>query len=542
MSATARAARAATAAALAVAAAACGGGSAADTEGVVRASWGDPQNPLEPANTNEVQGGKVLDMIFRGLKRYDPVTGRAENMLAESIETEDSQTFTVRIKDGWTFSNGEEVTADSFLDAWNYGALVDNKQVNSYFFQYVEGYEQVHPESGRPRAKKLSGLTRIDGRTFRVRLSQKFSGWPDTLGYPAFAPLPRAFFDDHDAWLARPVGNGPYRVESYERGSVMRLRPDPDYPGDDRAANDGVDLRVYTDNVSAYTDLQAGNLDVVDDVPASRLRNAESDLAGRYVDQPAGIIQTLVFPLYREEWNAEGAEKVRRGISRAIDRETITRQIFAGTRVPATDWTSPVLGRDGGHRPGLCGDACDYDPAAARKLVAAGGGIPGGRMTITTNTDTGSHRQWVDAVCHSINKALEKENACVTAPVGTFGDFRSRVVGNRMPGPFRAGWQMDYPLVQNFLQPLYYTGASSNNGGYSSRRFDTLVDRANAETDPAAAVGLFQEAERVLAEDMPAVPLWYQNGSAGWSERVSGVRLNPFSVPVFEQITVNGQS
>ncbi|MGW2448064.1 ABC transporter substrate-binding protein, partial [Streptomyces sp. NPDC001675] len=100
--------RAAGALALALAATACGGGvGGAGGAGVLTSSWGDPQNPLEPANTNEVQGGKVLDMIFRGLKRYDPRTGQAKDMLAESIETRDSTNFTVRVRDGWTFSNGE---------------------------------------------------------------------------------------------------------------------------------------------------------------------------------------------------------------------------------------------------------------------------------------------------------------------------------------------------------------------------------------------------------------------------------------------------
>jgi ABC-type transport system substrate-binding protein len=108
-----------------------------------------------------------------------------------------------------------------------------------------------------------------------------------------------------------------------------------------------------------------------------------------------------------------------------------------------------------------------------------------------------------------------------------------------MRGPFRAGWQMDYPLIQNFLQPLYYTNASSNDGKWSNKKFDDLVDKANAEADPATAVETFKEAEKVVRDEMAAIPLWYQNGSAGYSERVSNVALNPFSVPVYEEIKVN---
>ncbi|MFH9661971.1 ABC transporter substrate-binding protein [Streptomyces sp. NPDC017248] len=534
-----RAVRAASAAAVALAAAGCAGVGAGGNGGaVLSSSWADPQNPLEPANTNEVQGGKVLDMIFRGLKRYDPRTGEARDWLARSIETRDSRNFTVRLKDGWTFSNGEKVTAHSFVDAWNYGASLGHNQKNAYFFAYIDGYDKVHPATGRQTAATLAGLKVLDDHTFTVRLNQKFSGFPDTLGYAAFAPLPRAFFTDHAAWLRKPVGNGPYVIESYTKGSQMYLRRRADYPGPDKARNDGVTLLVYTDGNTAYTDLLAGNLDLVDDIPAAQLKNVRSDLGDRYLNTPAGIIQTLAFPYHDKAWRTPGAAKVRTGLSMAINRAQITGTIFRSTRTPATDWTSPVLGRAGGYAPGLCGRACRYDPAGARKLVKEGGGIPGGRLTLTYNADSGSHRQWVDAVCNSINNALGDDRACAGNPVGTFADFRNQIGRHTMPGPFRAGWQMDYPLIQNFLQPLYYTGASSNDGQWSDPRFDRLVDRANAETDPARAVVLFQRAEEVVRDAMAAIPLWYQNGSAGYSERLSDVALNPFSVPVYNEIKV----
>ncbi|MFF8941227.1 ABC transporter substrate-binding protein [Streptomyces sp. NPDC014864] len=519
--------------------AACGTGvGVGGGAGVLTSSWGDPQNPLEPANTNEVQGGKVLDMIFRGLKRYDPRTGKAENMLAERIETRDSRNFTITVKDGWKFSNGEPVTARSFVDAWNYGASLRNNQKNAYFFGYIEGYGKVHPDRGAQRADTLSGLKVTGPRTFTVRLGQKFSTFPDTLGYPAFAPLPRAFFTDHAAWLSKPVGNGPYRIESYTKGSAMALRKWDAYPGEDKARNDGVTLMVYTDSNTAYTDVLAGNLDLVDDVPATQLKNVRTDLDGRYINTPAGILQTLAFPYYDKRWDTGGARKVRTGLSMAINRRQITETLFRNTRTPATDWTSPVLGADGGYKAGLCGSACDYDPARARQLIREGGGIPGGQVKITYNADTGSHKQWVDAVCNSINNALGNDTACVGNPIGTFADFRNQIGRHKMAGPFRAGWQMDYPLIQNFLQPLYYTGASSNDGQWSNKDFDRLVDRANAETDRAKAVRLFQQAEGVVRDNMAAIPLWYQNGSAGYSQRLSNVALNPFSVPVYDEIKV----
>ncbi len=121
----------------------------------------------------------------------------------------------------------------------------------------------------------------------------------------------------------------------------------------------------------------------------------------------------------------------------------------------------------------------------------------------------------------------------------TFADFRNQVTNRQMTGMFRTGWQMDYPLIQNFLQPLYYTDASSNDAVYSSPEFDRLVNEANSASDEEEAVAKFRDAERVLVQDMPAIPLWYQNGTAAYSTRVSDVKLNPFSVPVYTDIKVS---
>lgn len=532
--------------AVALAATACGGGGSdsgggGGASGIVSASWGDPQSPLEPANTNEVQGGKVLDMLFRGLKKYNPKTGKAENMVAASITTSDSQNFAIKLNPGWTFSDGDPVTSDSFINAWNYGALLKNAQKNASFFRFIDGYDAVHPEAegAASTAQTLGGLKKVDDLNFTVKLGAKFSTWPDTLGYSAYDPLPKSFFSDHAAWLSKPIGNGPYTVDSYTKGQTMKMRKWAGYKGPDPAQNGGIDLRVYTDNNTAYTDLQAGNIDLVDDIPASQLKNAKSDLGDRFINQPAGIIQTVSFPLYDAKWSGPNAAKIRQGLSMAINRAQITEQIFQKTREPASDWTSPVLGEAGGFKAGLCGDACTYNPTEAKKLITEAGGLPGGQVTLTSNVDTGSHKDWSDAVCNSINNALGNDKACVFNPIGTFADFRSKVTNKQMTGMFRTGWQMDYPLIQNFLQPIYYTNASSNDSHYTNANFDKLINQANAEPDTAKAVALFQDSEKQLAIDMPAIPLWYQNGTGGYSTKISNVTLNQFSVPVYNEIKVS---
>ena len=138
-------------AALALTLSACGGGSTETAGGegdgsyVVTANTTEPQNGLLPANTNEVGGGRVMDLIFTGLVSYD-AKGAPVNELAESIETEDSQNYTIKLKAGQTFSDGSPVTAASFVDAWNFGAAAKNAQLNSYFFESIKGFDEVNKE------------------------------------------------------------------------------------------------------------------------------------------------------------------------------------------------------------------------------------------------------------------------------------------------------------------------------------------------------------------------------------------------------------
>lgn len=100
-----------------------GGG---DASAIISVNGSEPQNPLIPTNTNEVGGGKILDAMFAGLVGY-AADGSVFNDVAEDITVEDPQNLTVTIREGLTFSDGEEVTADNFIKAWNYGALASNE-------------------------------------------------------------------------------------------------------------------------------------------------------------------------------------------------------------------------------------------------------------------------------------------------------------------------------------------------------------------------------------------------------------------------------
>lgn len=115
--------------------------------GDVATPIGEPEH-LFPTNSNESEGIEVLKALFKGLVDFDPVSTEPFNQVAESITSDDGgQTWTIVIKDGWTFHDGEAVTAASFVNAWNYGALGANGQQNNSFYGNIVGYADLNPES-----------------------------------------------------------------------------------------------------------------------------------------------------------------------------------------------------------------------------------------------------------------------------------------------------------------------------------------------------------------------------------------------------------
>jgi oligopeptide transport system substrate-binding protein len=114
------------------------------TGGDVATAAGEPEH-LTPPNSNESEGIEVLSALFRQLVENDPVTSEPSLVVAESIVTDDGgQTYTITVADGWTFHDGTPVTAQSFVDAWNFTANGSNAQANNSFFSNIVGYAEMN--------------------------------------------------------------------------------------------------------------------------------------------------------------------------------------------------------------------------------------------------------------------------------------------------------------------------------------------------------------------------------------------------------------
>ena len=512
-----------------------GGEETGASTGIVTVQSNEPQNPLLPAVTNEVGGGLVLQNIFAGLVYYE-ADGKVANELAESIESDDNQTWTIKIKKDQEFSDGTPLTAESFVKAWQYAAA-DPAYENQWWFSNFAGYNDGGDDPDNPAVVEDSlSLDVVDDTTFTVELAAPQSDFPTTLGYQVFAPLPESFFDDPDAFGQNPVGNGPYKLDKWEHDAVISLVPNDKYDGPRKPQNGGVDLVVYGTADAAYADLLSDNLDVINPgVPPSALATYKDDLGDRAVDQPAAIWEGLTIPARLAHFgNDEEGNLRRQAISYAIDRDQVTDVIFEGTRTPAVDYTSPVIA---GWNDKIKGSEVTHaDADKAKELWAQADAISpwSGTFTIAYNAD-GGHQPWVDAVSNQIKNTLGIDAAGQSFP--DLATLRAEIKNRTLNAATRSGWQFDYPGAYNILGALFITGAGSNDGDYSNPKYDELVQKG--ATAPTVEEGnkYFEQAQEVLFQDLPVLPLWYRSTNAGYSTAVDNVEYGWDSWPIIYQIT-----
>ncbi|MGW4772025.1 peptide ABC transporter substrate-binding protein [Nocardia sp. NPDC004278] len=501
--------------------AACSSSDSADA-GIVTTNGGEPQNPLVPTNTNENMGGRVVDRLFAGLKYYD-ANGIAHDEMAESIKTSDRKTYTITIKPDWKFSDGTSVTAKSFVDAWNYGALGTNAQLQSYVFAPVIGFDEVSAE--KPTAQTMSGLKVVDDRTFTVALKQPSIDFETELGFTPFYPLPEAAFKDMKAFGENPIGNGPYqfaRPGAWEHNVKIDLVPNPYYKGGRPPKNKGLRFVMYQSYDTAYSDLQAGNLDTLDIVPDSAMSTYKKDLGDRAITKPIAYKQAVGIQTNVAHFGGEEGLLRRRALSMAINREQICENIFHGIRKPARDFTARTLPGFDENLPGV--EVLNYNPEQAKKLWAQADAISpwSGRYEIAYNSD-GGHQGWVEAVANSVKNVLGID--AVGVPYPTFKNIRDLINAKTIGKAFRYGWQGDYPTMLQFLTSQYYSFSETNNVNYNNPEFDHLLDAALAAPTLAESYKIVGQAQALLLKDMADIPLFDYVAAAGRSEKVKKADL-----------------
>ncbi|MCM3520869.1 ABC transporter substrate-binding protein [Curtobacterium sp. P97] len=502
-----------------------------NASGIVTTNGSEPQNPLIPSNSTETGGGKIITSIFEGLVSYD-ADGKPVNEVAKSIDTDDSKTYDITLNTGYTFTNGEKVTAESFTKAWNWAAQKSNAQGASYFFENIEGYDA-------DKDSELTGLKVKSDDEFTVTLKSAQSDFPLSLGYSAFMPLPSAFYDDTKAFGENPIGNGPYKLDgkgAWTHNQSIKLVTNEDYAGKRKPKNGGLTITFYTSQDTAYADVQGGNLDVLDAIPDSAFQTYKSDFPDSNANQAAAIFQGFYLPYYLDHWKGEEGKLRREALSMAVNRKQITDKIFDGTRTPAKDFTSPVISGWNGDLKGS--DVLDYNPDEAKKLWAQANEMSpyDETLTIAYNAD-GGHEAWVTAVTNSISNTLDIKAEGKAIP--TFQEALDAQTQDKLTGGSRTGWQADYPSLYNFLGPTMGEGSSSNYARYDSAEYNELLAKGRSASTVEEGNKYFDQAQELLFQDLPEIPLWYSNVTGVWSaDNVKNVKFGWDSVPLYYDIEV----
>jgi ABC-type transport system substrate-binding protein len=506
------------------------GSGSGDGGGTFTAYIGEPKSPLVPGNTTESEGAKVISALWTGLVGYSQEGEVEYTGVAESIESDDNQNWTIKLKDGWTFHDGTPVDAQSYVDAWNYTANPENAQDGGSYLSRIAGTDEL--EAGT--ATELSGLAVEDDLTFTVQLSSPFALFPAVVGYDAFNPLPDVFFEDPEAFGTNPIGNGPFMADSeYVPGQGITLTRYDDYAGDDKAQAAGMEFVVYADQATAYTDAQDGNVDIVDVIPPDAIQSAEDEFGDNFINTEVSQITYMGFPTY----DARFADpRVRQAISMAIDRDAISKAIFNGTRTPADSFISPVVD---GYREGSC-TYCALDVEKANQLLDEAGFDKSKPIDLWFNAGAG-HDAWMEAVGNQLRTNLGVD--FVLQGNLDFAQYLPLGEAKGFTGPFRYGWSFDYPAAESYLTPLFtpqsFPPIGSNYPFYEDPKVTDLITQGDQAGSPEEAIELYQQAEDIIAEAMPMAPMFFTQIQSVHTDNVDNVRIDLFQRPVWSEVTVN---
>ncbi|BCL13923.1 peptide ABC transporter substrate-binding protein [Micromonospora sagamiensis] len=492
---------------------------------------------LLPSAADDEPSLYVIRQIYRGLVKYNAETGAPENDLAESVESQDQKLWTIKIKDGYTFDNGEKVNADAFIRSWNFAAYGPNAQNNAYFMKRIAGIKDVSSEdpdgegpkkAPEPKAKELSGLKKVDDLTFTVELSEPFSGFPTTIGYPGFSPMAEACVKDHQKCNETPIGNGPYKIEgSWQHNVGITVVRSDSWKGDP-GKPDKINYRIFADVDAGYAAFQAGELDVLYTLPPARYKEAKATYGDRLYEQPSDSFTYVGMPIYNENFKDK---RVRQAISMVIDRQSIIDAVFNGRFTPASGYVAPSFE---GARENAC-QYCKKDVEKAKQLLAEAGGWKGGKLQLWANAGAG-HDAWLQAVGDQVKAALGIDYELKVNL--QFAEYLETADNRKFTGPFRLGWSADYPFLESYLAPLYSTGADSNNSTYSNPEFDALLKQGDAANSIQEAIPFYQKAEDMILEDLPVIPMWWGKVAAVYGENVDKFVWNAVADADYGQMTM----
>jgi len=482
---------------------------------------------LDPHLTTDVDSAVYAVEIFGGLMTIDRDLAIVGD-LAETWEVSaDGTVTTFRIRPDAKFHNGGSVTAVDVK--WSLERAADplTEAFNaSVFLGDIVGVQQKLEGA----ATEISGIRVIDNWTLTITTDAPKAYFLSKLTYPVSFVLDRENVESGRNWILEPNGTGPFRLAEYIRGDVLRLTRFEDYhlgPAQleevEFLLSGGSSMLMYENDEIHITGIALSLLPGVID-PSNPLSNEIVPAS------PAFDIAYFGFNTTAPPFDDV---KVRQAFNYAIDRPTLASTLFQDLVVPAAGILPPGFP---GFNPDL--EGYDYDPVKANQLIGASKYGSASEMPRIALTVPGS---FGPATSPSIVAMLAMWQENLGVEIGIlqteWATFLQDLHQNRFQMFGGLGWIADYPDPENFLDVLFHSQSSNNNSQYSNGQLDLLLERARVEQDEAARFELYHQAEEIIVDDAPWVPLWHSNGGSVLIKPfVNNYFLFPMVIPKYRYI------
>jgi oligopeptide transport system substrate-binding protein len=494
-------------------------------------------------------------ILWEGLYTVDPVR-TLEPVLgcAGKVGLSDDQTvYTFHIRPEARWTNGDDVTAHDFVFSWR--RMLEEPGDYTYLFFYIRGaeaYSNDFQKNPKTADFKTVGLEVLDPKTLRVTLGNPVPYFPDICAFPPAFPLHErsmAKFKEVDAAgrtsyrqdFTRPpdlVTNGPFRLDSWAFKQRLRFVKSEHYWDRARVRSNTIDMVSCEEPMAQFLMFYNGSVDWVADitigpeVAADLFLHKRTDLLN--VGKGFG---TYFYSINCLEKLPDGRPnpfrdvRVRQAFSMAIDKRPVVENV---TRLgePVTSNYIPVgvfAGYDS--PPGL-----PFDVKRARQLLAEAG-YPGGKgwPRISLLYNTGAHhadvaqivrRQWLE------NLGIDLELEGVELKI--FGER----LHNKDYAIARASWIGDYMDPSTFTDK-YITNGGNNDSGWSNKDYDRLLAEAAAvATQPTLRLAKLRDAEKILLDEQPIIPVYHYVNADLRRARVKGIKENPRNNVNFRDVYV----
>ena len=519
---------------------------------------------IDPRFIVDDEGELIVDALFDPLVRVD-TDGRVEPAAAESYEVDDAGSrFTFHLREA-EFHDGTPVIADDFVRTFD--RIVDGTADPPSFLAYLLA-EVVGADAAQQRGEPLEGVTAVDEHTLEIELEEPHPGFLVTLADPSLVPTPPQAESDPEEFAREPVGNGAFAMAGpREPGSFVRLTAAEGHH--EQPLLDEVLFTIYPDDGTGeqqWEDLQDGQLHV-GRVPVER-RDEVAEAFGRSPDgyQGPGLVDGATSSAYMYGFNVTEPPfddpRLRRALSMAIDRDALATELLDGTRLPATSIVPPPFP---GSQPEAC-DHCRHDPRSAGELLdevvadlaareseqadeavedddgaanddgAESDDGPGeadlpdpaqliGPIELTHNRGA-THTAVAEQIADDIEQALGLE---VEFQARDLQPFVRAVRDGQVP-VFRLGWDATVPDAGGYLWPLFHSSqvGLDNLTRYDAPDVDALLEQARSAQSSLVRIGAYQQAERVILDDAPALPVLWDRHRLAIAPVVRELSVSPF--------------